>query len=1040
MAEQDKRTFKYGDSEYTLDDLLKLHSEQENHFYNFARAQGGYNDDAIEGLRDAIKSRIEAVKAGKAFDGDGVLDTDVADNVNIKTSKRGLFKKAKYEKQDNTEWAKYYLNKLVGQLKSNAGKSTGWDESKHSLEAYLKAQGLNAQEIFERYDLQNEDDPEAPRSFDQRRELLKKHFNGYKDWLAGKGFDFTKNDNEWDDSRIADMEAFMANYDNMSINDIAANLRKMGAGDDFTTAFTSDKWDLSKSPDQLKQERSAASERKKQEAIDKAWREETKRRYDLFNVSGPRKAQINQYFGRRGSFQLTEDDINNYLQSQGISRDSGAEKNWWDAKDRAYLANPFDVGTASFILPMKGMSGQLKNIESGDYQGWVYDPSTYNEQRQSVVALDDETGAMQEIFIGHIPEMWNKIKKEYLTSQNLIDPLAAFSKEGGVLEFQTGGQFSSYDFIQDFKKEQNQIRAAETGNTEEVQKARDRVVSNGADVFTSEGATLAQPDAGFSGAEKARLASIAVDIGSIFLTPVAGAVAGAGSSLVNFGADIADDGFQWSDVGNLGINLGLDVLGIIPIFGDTVGTGTKIVRKLAKYGPRLLAGMAAFQGVANFDGMMTSLGKLTSGDKNQKLTVQDWRNISQCIGLVTGTTKAVRGKVAQNKLKKAARVDDMVGIDVYNKQTQKTEHILVDGDVAKKVRAAEGNKQKVEEALGELEDFKGKFGATGELEVQTGRGGLQKPWETVKKADGSTETSMRGIWSEGRAKVSDVYDFGRVRGNYTSWSRKPYLDAAEYFNTKKNSKSYKGAKTSAEIDADVKKLTDAAVKEAENIKASQTRRAERVKKIQSDIQAETARLNEIRTRLGNTSQTTLEASRAQMQTRVNNNASRIATLEQQLNQAQAQLKALEGKKVSKQNKVKHDADIVAARKQVRLLNLHLGSARSKQVGYLSGLDDVNARLQDFKDLGSVQANINRMQQIEKNVVYNPRNPKSGTNAYRRLQSLIGDYRTNHSNIGGRDINWDMKEILKQAGVTKPYKQGGAINRNKLNKFLNYGKG
>ena len=1040
MAEQEKRTFKYGDSEYTLDDLLKLHSEQENNFYNFAKAKGGYDETALTGLRDAIRARIDAVKSGKAFDGDGVLDTDVVDNVKIQTSKKGLFKKAKYEQQDNTEWAKYYLNKLVGQLKSSNIKASGWDESKHGLEAYLKAQGLNAQEIFERYDLQNEDNPDAPRSFDERKALLKKHFPGYREWLGSKGFDFTKNDNEWDDSRLADIDSFITNFDSLSNNDITAGLRKFGAGDDFTTAFTSDKWDLSKSADQLKQERKAASEKKKQDAIDKAWKDETKRRWDAFNLAGPRKAQINKYLGRKGSFQITDEDLNNFMASQSIERNSQAERNWWDAKDRAYVANPFDAEVASVILPMKGLAGNLRNIDSGDYQGWVYDPSTYNEQRHSVVALDDETGAMEEIFIGHVPDMWNRIKNKYLTSQNLIDPLAQFSKEGGVLEFQTGGQFSSYDYIQDFKKEQNQIRAAETGRSEEVQKARDRVVSNGDDSFTSEQATLAHPDAGFTGAEKARLASIAVDIGSIFLTPVAGAVAGAGSSLTNFGADIADDGFQWSDVGNLGINLGFDLLGVIPIFGDAVGTGSKIIRKLAKFGPRLMAGMAAFQGVANFDGMMTSLGKFVSGDENQKLTVQDWRNISQCIGLVTGTTRAVKGKVAQNKLKKAAHVQDMVGVDVYNKQTQKTEHILVDGEVAKKVRAAQGDRKKVEEALGELEQLKGKFGDTGDLQVQTGRGGLQKPWETVTKADGSTETNIRGIWGEGRAKVSDVYDFNRVRGNYTSWSRKPYLDAAEYFNSKKGAQSYKGAKTSAEIDADVKKLTDAAVKEAENIKAAQTRRAERVKKIQSDIQAETTRLNEIRTRLGNTSQSTLEASKAQMQTRVNNNASRIATLEQQLNQAQAQLKALEGKKVSKQNKVKHDADIVAARKQVKLLNLHLGSARSKQVGYLSGLDDVNARLQDFQDLGSVQANINRMQQIEKQVVYNPRNPKTGTNAYKRLQSLIGDYRTNHSNIGGRNINWDMKEILKQAGVTKPYKQGGAINRNKLNKFLNYGKG
>jgi hypothetical protein len=33
----------------------------------------------------------------------------------------------------------------------------------------------------------------------------------------------------------------------------------------------------------------------------------------------------------------------------------------------------------------------------------------------------------------------------------------------------------------------------------------------------------------------------------------------------------------------------------------------------------------------------------------------------------------------------------------------------------------------------------------------------------------------------------------------------------------------------------------------------------------------------------------------------------------------------------------------------------------------------------------------------------------------------------------------MNEILKNAGIKNAYAQGGSINRNKLNKFLNYGK-
>jgi hypothetical protein len=34
-----------------LDDLLKLHAEHENNFYNFAKERGKYDSEALSGLR-----------------------------------------------------------------------------------------------------------------------------------------------------------------------------------------------------------------------------------------------------------------------------------------------------------------------------------------------------------------------------------------------------------------------------------------------------------------------------------------------------------------------------------------------------------------------------------------------------------------------------------------------------------------------------------------------------------------------------------------------------------------------------------------------------------------------------------------------------------------------------------------------------------------------------------------------------------------------------------------------------------------------------
>jgi hypothetical protein len=59
----------------------------------------------------------------------------------------------------------------------------------------------------------------------------------------------TKNDNEWDDNLDADLDKFLQDFDTLDNNALTAALRKYGAGDAYTTAFTSDRWDLSKTND-----------------------------------------------------------------------------------------------------------------------------------------------------------------------------------------------------------------------------------------------------------------------------------------------------------------------------------------------------------------------------------------------------------------------------------------------------------------------------------------------------------------------------------------------------------------------------------------------------------------------------------------------------------------------------------------------------------------------------------------------------------------------------------------------------------------------
>lgn len=1049
MAEtkQEKRTFKWGDREYLLDDLLEQHAKYENNYYDFARDRGQYDATALQGLRQAITNRINAVKDGKSFDGDGTLYTDRVDNTRIQTQKKGLFKKDKYVDQDNTEWAKYYLNQLVGRIKPYEKAVTpdkgAWDISKYGLSAYLTGQGLNARDIFEKYDLRDKDNPEAARSFTQRREILKKHLSDYNNWLKGKGFDFSKNDNEWDDTFGTDLDKFVTDYDSLDNNALATQLRRFGAGDDYTTAFTSDRWDLSKSSDQLAEEEKLAAQQKK------AKEEKEKYQQYIKDTHGAFKALEDNNLGGTfftssgdGLFDMSDSEYEAWLNTHTNDKDA-----YMRNLQESYYKNPFDTKIAGEYLPLAGRFGALKDVTIGG-RAYKYDPRTIDRTKNRFVAFDPESGEIRHAFIGDIEAEKEALRRKWRIDNGYEDEAAQYFEEGGVISMQTGGGFNLAQSVNRDLEERNKKRAKETGNTEKVQAARDRVVSNGDDSFVSEQDSIASPDAGFSGAEVARLVSIGADITSMFLDPVTGTAVGLGSTLTNFGADIADDGFQWEDVKNLGINVGFDLLGAIPLFGDAVGTGSKITRNLVKWAPRVMAGLAAYQGVSNFDGMMDSWGKFTSGDKDQKLTVQDWRNIAQSIGLVTGATRAIKNKVAQNQMKNKAKVDGVVGVNVRDKNTGEIKQLLVDGKTAETIRNHKGDAKKIQQTLSELEGYKDKFGENGTWEINTKSGGLQKPFGRTENADGSKSWELRGFRKDGRADVNDIYDFSQVPQGYgisagykipgvsdklNQW----HQQAVGRISKTPTQVDAKGAKTVAEVDAEVKALRDPVDAQVKAMQDAMTRRSEAKNRINSQLTPEKKRLQDIQTRLrGVPDEATLNANKTTLEQNIATNDANITSRQQLIDQAQKNLdKLLNKKRVPKKRQKQHKADIKSARAQLQGHKTTLQGYQATKQRYDADMSKLKAQLQDYADLTPVQANVNRLQGIQSRL-----GRGNHTNAYNKLQQMLADLQTNHSTVSGRQVNWDMSEILQQAGIQNAFKQGGSIDKNKINKFLNYAKG
>ena len=482
------------------------------------------------------------------------------------------------------------MNKLVGQLKpyqKDADKGK-WDVNKHGLGAYLTGQGLHARDIFEKYDLQDPNNLTAARSYAQRRDLLKKHLSGYKDWLTSKGFDFTKNDNEWDDAFNTDFDKFVTDYDSLDIKDITAALRKFGAGD-YTTAFTSDRWDLNKTTEQLQAEaeaeakrKAAEMERKQAEALKqqqvKAYNDEITAFYNTYAALPTQKAQMNAYMGEANSnFYRTRDEIGNWARSH---QEPMAEY------ERRYNTNRMDAEAAQYILPWLQANGRLKETTI-DGVKYVYDPQSINRTNSSFIAIDPVTGSMEQRFLYDIEDEGKQLRNKYLQTQGAAKYHLDTSKleNGGVVSMQTGGNFSVMDSLKEWDEEDYEKRAKEKGITaRELKEAERTPLGKDAILSNSE----------FTGNDWVQIATMATNIGSIFLDPISGGLVGAGASTADFINDINRDGFQGKDAWNYVKNLGMDALGMIPVIGDTFGTLGKVKKSLFQLAPKIIGylGMA----------------------------------------------------------------------------------------------------------------------------------------------------------------------------------------------------------------------------------------------------------------------------------------------------------------------------------------------------------------------------------------------------------------------------------------------------------------
>lgn len=310
---------------------------------------------------------------------------------------------------------------------------------------------------------------------------------------------------------------------------------------------------------------------------------------------------------------------------------------------------------ASELGQFMSLSPSTKTVVGGKWNGWKYLPNYFNPYTGSVPAYNPATGLVRRIslydtdvtgrnlYFDKIKAIYNK-GKQYEAQQDFNTGNYAgyvLKKEGGTIEYQHGGGINL--------KDASLIEVANPGFTAITNSAKTAVKNfqsnpqNRKPFGNTEHNTF---NVGWTSADYARLGAIGADIAAL-VDPEAISATGLGlaSSGANLYADLKDGVSTGAALGNFAANTGLSLLGAIPIVGDALGSGTKIIRTVTKYIPKLskLALAAGAAGVlSNAGEYIKSLSKIGKSGPQNEMTVQDWRNIGTLITLALGGSNVYR--------------------------------------------------------------------------------------------------------------------------------------------------------------------------------------------------------------------------------------------------------------------------------------------------------------------------------------------------------------------------------------------------------------
>lgn len=391
-----------------------------------------------------------------------------------------------------------------------------------------------------------------------------------------------------------------------------------------------------------------------------------------------------------------------------------------------------------------------------NYSVMTYNPNTGEYKDQSIILNEKLREAMA----------YDWYKKNQAVSSN---------KNGGVLSYlQEGGFMKRAREARQQRKQQEQPQQKvqqkqEDNRTKEQKEAGQRKISDG-----------------LSGTDIARLAAIGMDLTSAISSFVPGAgtavsgITGIGSTLTTLGADIAEDGFQWSDLGNAGVGLGMDIVGMIPGFG-TAGKASKIGKQLVKFAPLVLGALQAQNALS--EPSRESWQKIIDG-KFKDLTVDDLRNLASGVTAFTSLSNQAGIRMKNSAMKSATKTGDKTI------ESKTGEMVRITPEKLEELRKAKSLKD--QNAI--LQSIPGNEGKELASKVR-GNFNITRLWDNNPRiADHYDWSRLRGTaFDNSNSLLSDAQIFQSVRqsnlGNINWHLRNPYSKLLD--RSKKTSKNNK---------------------------------------------------------------------------------------------------------------------------------------------------------------------------------------------------------------------------------------------------------